>query len=153
MARQVAERAAAVASQGIEVGYRRQPVTVVHEGWALEVPGSFAERRTDEEWWGGEAGRRITLAAVSTGDASGPMAPDAFLRQVAGDIGSDGLRHEADGVVGRARLGSEEGSGVATGVVEGYAAVTGSGAVIRVEFDDAADWDWALDQWRALRPA
>jgi hypothetical protein len=155
MARQVADRASAAggAKPGSDIGYRRQPVTIVHEGWALEVPGSFAERRSDEEWWGGEAGRRITLAAISTGDDSGPMPPDAFLRQVAGDIGADGLRHEADGVVGRARLGSEESSGVAVGVVEGYAAVTGSGAVIRVEFDDASDWDWALDQWRALRPA
>ena len=38
------------------------------------------------------------------------------------------------------------------GVVEGFAAVTGSGAVIRIEFDDGEDYAWALDMWRSLRP-
>ena len=52
---------------GPPVGYRRDPVAISHEGWALEVPGSFAERRIAEEWWGGGAGRNITLAATATG--------------------------------------------------------------------------------------
>ena len=43
-------------------------------------------------------------------------------------------------------------SGVEVGVLEGYSAVTGSGAAIRIEFDDPADWQWALDMWRSLAP-
>ena len=38
------------------------------------------------------------------------------------------------------------------GVVKDYAAVTGSGAAIRIEFDDPADWQWAPDMWRSLAP-
>jgi hypothetical protein len=30
--------------------------------------------------------------------------------------------------------------------------VAGSGAAIRIEFDDPADWQWALDIWRSLAP-
>jgi hypothetical protein len=41
---------------------------------------------------------------------------------------------------------------VEVGVVEGYSAVTGSGAAIRILFDDPEDWRWALDTWRALAP-
>ena len=26
-------------------------------------------------------------------------------------------------------------------------------AALKVEFDDPADWQWALDMWRSLRPA
>ena len=33
-------------------------------GWALDVPGSFTEQRTPEEWTGGEAHRTVTLAAT-----------------------------------------------------------------------------------------
>ena len=65
------------------IGYRRDPVTISHEGWALEIPGSYAERRTAEEWWGGGAGRNITLAAVQTGTADGAMSAQAFIDQFA----------------------------------------------------------------------
>jgi hypothetical protein len=150
----IEERAAAVDPTQPLVGYRRRPVTIVHEGWSLIVPGSFAERRSTDEWWGGEGGRRITLAAVRTGaNGGGPMTADAFLRQVAGHLGSSALDNEAGEVIGRARIATDDSSGITTGVVEGYAAVRGSGAAIKVEFDDPADWQWALDQWRSLRPA
>ena len=39
------------------IGYRRRPVTITHEGWVLDVPGAFGERRTAEAWSGGERGR------------------------------------------------------------------------------------------------
>jgi hypothetical protein len=151
MTRQV-EIHAAAAPAGPLVGYRRQPVEIIHEGWLLEVPGSFAERRTDEEWWGGEAGRGITLAATETGTDDGPMPAADFLRQVAPDLGSDALSHEAGDVVGRARLSTDASSGLEVGVLEGYAAVTGRGAAIRIVFDDSADWRWAMDIWRSLAP-
>ncbi|TMF34509.1 MAG: hypothetical protein E6I26_11895, partial [Chloroflexi bacterium] len=48
------------------IGYRRRPVTIVHEGWALDLPGSFSEERTAEEWSGRDAGREVTLAATET---------------------------------------------------------------------------------------
>lgn len=152
MTRQVESRAAA-APAGPLVGYRRRPVQVIHEGWQLEVPGTFAERRTDDEWWGGEAGRSITLAATETGTDDGPMPGLEFLRQVAPHLGADALTHEDGELVGRARLTTDASSGVEIGVLEGYSAVRGRGAAIRVEFNDSADWHWAMDMWRSLSPA
>ena len=38
-------------------------------------------------------------------------------------------------------------------MLEGFSAVTGSGAAIRVEFDSSDDWKWAIELWRSLRPA
>jgi hypothetical protein len=152
MARQVADRAAAAAPPATPLGYRRDQVTITHAGWALEIPGGFAERRTAEEWWGGGNGRSITLAAVETGGDAGPLSPAAFLDQVASDLGTDALTHRDGNVVGRARMTTDSSSGVEVGVVEGYSAVTGSGAAIRILFDDPEDWRWALDTWRALAP-
>jgi hypothetical protein len=156
MIAQIRERAARAAVAGAgdaPIGYRRQPVTIIHEGWTLEVPGSFGERRTDEEWWGGEGGRAITLAAVETAIDDRPMPARAFLDQVAGDLGGEVLNHTDGQVQGRARLSTDGSSGVGVGVLDGFSAVSGMGAAIRVEFDDAADWQWAIDMWRALRPA
>ena len=152
MARQVADRAARAAEPGARIGYRREPVVVRHAGWVLEIPGFFAERRTDDEWWAGGNGRSITLAATETGTDHGPMPADDFLRQVAGDLGSEALNHRVGRIAGRARMSTDTSSGVETGVVEGYSAVTGSGAAIRITFDDHEDWRWALDTWRALAP-
>jgi hypothetical protein len=151
MGRQVVARAMREAS-GPEIGYRRGPVTISHEGWALTIPGSFAEKRTAEEWWGGGAGRAITLAAVQTGTATGAMTAHAFIDQFAGEMGPDAIDHRAGGVVGRATLSSDASSGVEIGILEGYSAVVGSGAAIRIEFDDPADWQWAIDMWKSLAP-
>jgi hypothetical protein len=148
MARQVNSRIKLEPAE-FPIGYRRDPVSITHEGWVLEVPGEFAERRTEEEWWGGGAGRSVTLAATDTGS----MAAHAFLTHVAGDLGEEALTHQAGPVVGRARLTTDESSGVSVGVLDGYSAVNGSGAAIRITFDDPADWQWALDLWRSLAPA
>jgi hypothetical protein len=56
-------------------------------------------------------------------------------------------------VLGRARISTDGTSGVEVGVLEGFAAVPGRGAAIRVTFQDVSDWQWAIDLWRALRPA
>ena len=152
MARQVIGRAVREPDDAPAVGYRRAPVVISHEGWALEIPGSFAERRTPEEWWGGGAGRNITLAAVQTGTTSGSMGADAFIRQFAGELGPDAMDHRAGGVIGRATLSTDTSSGLEVGVLEGYSAVVGSGAAIRIVFDDPADWGWAVDMWRSLAP-
>jgi hypothetical protein len=152
MARQATSRAAHAPEDVAPIGYRRQPVTISHEGWALEIPGDFAERRTPEEWWGGGAGRNITLAAVETGTADGAMAAHAFVQQFAGDLGPDAIDHRGGGVMGRAKLSTDTSSGVEVGVLEGYSAVVGSGAAIRIVFDDPADWNWAVDMWRSLAP-
>jgi hypothetical protein len=154
IAERVATRAAQVPNDRPLVGYRRQPVSVVHEGWMLQVPGSFGEQRTTEEWSGGERGRRVTLAGVATATETGmPMSGDWFLARVAGDLG-DGVMHHHDGeLVGKARIVSDQDSGVEVAVLEGYSAVTGRGAAIRIEFEDAGDWRWAIDLWRSLRPA
>lgn len=151
MTRQVDARALQ-AEPGPPIGYRREPVRIEHEGWAIEVPGSFAERRTDEEWWGGDGGRSITLAATETGTADGPMTAHDFLQQVAADLGPEALTHQSGRVSGRARLTTDPTSGIEIGVLEGYAAVTGRGAAIRIEFGDSADWQWALNLWRELAP-
>ncbi len=152
MTRQVESRAAK-APDGPLIGYRREPIRVNHEGWELEIPGSFAERRTEDEWWGGDSSRSITLAATETGSAAGPMRADEFLQQVAPDLGADALSHRAGEVVGRARLTSDSTSGVEVGVLEGFSAVRGRGAVIRIAFDNSADWQWAVEMWRSLAPA
>jgi hypothetical protein len=133
------------------IGYRRRPVTIHYEGWSLEVPGSFGERWTSEEWWGGESGRSITLAATTTGVDGQPMLPDVFLAKVAGDLGDDAVSHQAGRIRGRARLTTDATSGVEVGIVEGYSAVDGSGAAIRIVFDDPSDWEWAFGMWRSLR--
>ncbi|HET7026600.1 MAG TPA: hypothetical protein VFI28_02790 [Candidatus Limnocylindrales bacterium] len=155
MARQVAERSATGTPEpaGDPIGYRRREVTIVQAGWQLDVPGSFTGRRTDDEWSGGEGGRRITLAGTETGDERGPMRPQAFLDLVAADLGPDLVRHEDGPLVGRARIVEETSSGVSVGVLEGYSAIHGRGAAIRIEFDDPNDWAWAVERWKALAPA
>ena len=153
MARQATTRALREPEPAIPVGYRRDPVRVIHEGWSLEVPGWYAERRTPEEWWAGGSGRTLTLAATRTGASDGsPMPAEAFVEQFATDLGRDALGHREGEVIGRARLTTDASSGVEIGVLEGYSAVRGSGAAIRIEFDDAADWSWAVETWRSLRP-
>src|SRR5207247_2069667 len=82
-------RAARDTAERAPIGYRRAPVTIRHEGWALDIPGSYAERRTPDEWWGGGAGRNITLAAVRTATASGAMGAQTFVDQFGGDLGPD----------------------------------------------------------------
>ncbi|HEY3523529.1 MAG TPA: hypothetical protein VGK63_07470 [Candidatus Limnocylindrales bacterium] len=152
MGRQVAERAGADVAPFAPIGYRRRDVTIVHQGWRLVVPGTYADRRMDEEWTGWEGGRRITIAATETGDERGPMRPQAFLAQVAGDFGDEAIRHEDGDLVGVARLTAGSEDGISVGLLEGFSAVLGSGAAIRIEFHDAADWSWAIEQWRALSP-
>jgi hypothetical protein len=152
MSRQVLVRADRETGDTAPIGYRRAPVTIRHEGWALEIPGSYAERRTPEEWWGGGLGRSITLAAVQTATDGGAMGAQAFVDHVGGDLGPDAIDHRAGGVIGRAKLSSDTSSGVEVGVLDGYSAVVGSGAAIRIVFDDPGDWQWALDMWRTLAP-
>ncbi len=137
-----------MAGSGGTIGYRRLPVTIVHEGWALELPGSFTGTRAPEEWSGGEAGRTVTLAGTPT-----EMSAEQFLRQVAGHLGHDAIEHEDGPIRGRARLSSDASSGVEVATVEGYTAIRGRGAAMRIEIDDPQDWKWALDTWRSLRPA
>ena len=135
------------------IGYRREPVTIVHEGWAVDLPGSFTEERTVEEWSGSDAGRSVTLAATATGIGDAPMPADTFLREFAAGLGRDAIEHESGPVRGRARLSSDASTGVEVATVDGYSAVRGSGAVIRIVIEDPEDWKWALDTWRTLRPA
>jgi hypothetical protein len=150
--RQLVERMTRTVEGEPPIGYRRAPVTIVHQGWALDVPGTFAEQRSAEEWTGGEARRSVTIAATETGRDGEPMSADQFLRQVAGHLGSDALEHEDGEVRGRARLSTETSSGIEVATVEGYSAVRGRGAVIRIVIEDPRDWKWALDTWRDLRP-
>ncbi len=146
---------AAQADKGLApIGYRRRPVTVVHEGWLLPVPGTFSDKRADGEWQGGERGRHVTFAATVTQMPGGmPMSADRFLADVAGELGEGTLNHEDGALKGRARVTSDASSGVEVAVLEGFSAVTGSGCAIRVEFNDSEDWRWAIDLWRSLRPA
>jgi hypothetical protein len=147
-------RMAERAEQPQLIGYRRRPVTVVHEGWLLPVPGTFSEQRQDGEWRGAERGRLVAFAATATEGPDGrPMTADRFLTDVAGDLGEGTLRHEDGALHGRARITADTSSGVEVAVLEGFSAVTGSGCAIRIEFKDSEDWRWAIDLWRSLRPA
>jgi hypothetical protein len=80
------------------------------------------------------------------------MTAQAFLEQVSRDLGPEALTHQDGEVYGRARLTTDASSGLEVGVLEGYSAVRGRGAAIRITFDDSNDWRWALDLWRALAP-
>jgi hypothetical protein len=150
--RERVESEAATASDAALIGYRRRPVRVEQAGWQLTVPGSFAIHRTDDELRVSEGDRTITIAASPTGTAAGPMAPEVFLDRVAGHLGSEVLHHRDGEVVARAKLAIDPTSVVEVAVLEGYSAVRGSGAAIRIVIHDAADWEWALDMWRSLRP-
>jgi len=150
--RQLVERMVSTVPAEPEVGYRRGPVTIEHAGWALDVPGSFTDQRSPEEWTGGEAHRTVTLAATETGRDGRPMTADEFLAEVAGHLGSDALEHEDGPIRGRAKLSTETSSGVEVATVDGYSAVLGKGAAIRIVIEDPQDWKWALDTWRNLRP-
>jgi hypothetical protein len=81
------------------------------------------------------------------------MEAETFLYRVAAHLGKEVLHHRDGEVVGRAKLAIDPTSVVEVAVLEGYAAVRGSGAAIRIVIHDAADWEWALDMWRSLRPA
>jgi len=154
MARQAGGRAAKEIEPPVPVGYRRDAVRISHEGWSLEIPGSYAERRTAEEWWGGGAGRGITLAATRTGLGDGtPMPAATFIDQFGAELGPDALNHRAGEILGRARLTTDTTSGVEIGILEGYSAIRGTGAAIRISFDDPGDWQWAVETWRGLAPA
>jgi hypothetical protein len=80
------------------------------------------------------------------------MPGPSFIQQFGGDLGPDAIDHRADGVVGRAKIDTDASSGVEVCILEGYSAVVGSGAAIRIVFEDPADWQWALDIWRSLKP-
>ena len=80
------------------------------------------------------------------------MSAEAFVEQFAGEIGPGAIDHRAGPIIGRAMLSSDASSGLEVGVLDGYSAVVGSGAVVRIEFDDPADWQWAIDTWRSLAP-
>jgi hypothetical protein len=149
---QLVDRMVPKAADEPPIGYRRAPVTIIHQGWALDVPGTFDEHRSDEEWSGGEARRSITIAATETGHDGEPMSADEFLERVAGHLGNDALEHEDGAIRGRARLSTDTSSGIEVATVEGYSAVRGRGAVIRIVIEDPNDWKWALDTWRDLRP-
>ena len=81
------------------------------------------------------------------------MSAEWFMSSVVGDLGEGVLRHEDGELVGRARVTSDASSGLEVAVLEGFSAVTGSGAAIRVAFASPDDWRWAVDLWRSLRPA
>ena len=130
MAGQVIDRASSCRHQ------RASSATGVHAGRAdarrLGARGAGILRRGTHR--GRAVGRRrrrtITLAATATGQPV--RCPPDFLDQVAGDLGSKALTHRAGPLLGRARLMTDSSSGVEIGVVEGFMAVRGSGAVIRI---------------------
>ena len=80
------------------------------------------------------------------------MSAQAFVSQFSADLGADSLSHAAGDLIGRARISTDPSSGLEIAVLDGYSAVPGSGAAIRIEFDDAGDWQWATDLWRSLAP-
>jgi hypothetical protein len=134
------------------VGYRRHPVTILQGGWAIDLPGSFSDERFPDRWSGSDAGRTVMLAAGPTAIDGRPMSAEAFLAEYAADLGEDALEHLAGPVRGRARITSDASTGIEIGRLEGYSGVPGSGAVLRIEFENPTDWKWALDTWRGVRP-
>ena len=91
----------------------------------------------DGEWRGGERGRQVTLR----GDDDPDLERDADVGRPVPDRRSRATSARAccatrtASCSGRARVTSDASSGVEVAVLEGFSAVTGSGAAIRVEFD------------------
>ena len=77
------------------VGYRRDPVRISHEGWSLEIPGEYAERRTRRR----VVGRRCRPERHAGRDGDRQRAtgrrcrPQDFVEQFAVDLGPDALSH------------------------------------------------------------
>ena len=94
----------------------------------------------------------ITLTPIGIDALDGRQPASVLLRRVAGPLGGNVLRHEDGALQGVARLGAEDESGIAVGILEGVSAVTGAAAAIRIEFDDAGEWPWSVDRLKALRP-
>jgi len=152
--RVAAEAAGATATSGSPpIGYRRGPVTVLHSGWQLTIPGSWTEERASHGWWGGEGGRNVGLSMTRLGVGDAPESPGAFLDRFAGHLGRNALAHRAGPLVGRGHVTVESSSGVEVATLEAWSAVPGLGATMRVEVHDPRDWEWALDLWRSLVPA
>ena len=143
---------AANAPDGPPIGYRRGEVTVLHAGWQLTVPGSWAEERSGAVWRGGEGGQHVTLSVTRLGVGDAPESPAAFLDRFAGDLGDDALAHRAGPLAGRGRVTVPTSSGVEVATLEAWSAVPGLGAAMRIEIHDPGDWEWALDLWRSLVP-
>ena len=77
------------------VGYRRDARPDQPRGLVLEEsPASTRSGGATEEWWGGGAGRSITLAATRPG-RRGADAAQAFVEQFAGGLGPDAIDHRA----------------------------------------------------------
>ena len=103
----VRDRSPSVPADQPLVGYRRRPVMVRPRG--LATRGAGLVRRAP--WRGGMVGRR------GQPERHPGRRPDRHCRradagrgvppQVAGDLGSEALTHQAGNVVGRARLGSD----------------------------------------------
>ena len=95
MSRQAATRATKEPEPTLPVGYRRDDVRVSHEGWSLEVPGSYAAALG-----GGVVGwrRRPEHHARGDDDGFGGRPADvgpAFIEQFAVDLGPDAMSHRA----------------------------------------------------------
>jgi hypothetical protein len=148
----VRDRAGDPASIGSGIGYRRNAVTILYNGWAVDLPGSFSETRTPERWIGSDARRTVTLSAAPTTIDGTPMSTQAFLQHYTGGFEPDVLTHAVGELRGRARVTTDPSRGVVMGRVEGFSAITGSGAVIVIDVDDLDDEAWALRTWRTLRP-
>ncbi len=138
---------------GGRIGYRRDPVTILHGGWAVDLPGSFSDTRTPDRWSGSDAGRTVAMSAAPTTIDGAPMTAGVFLREYAGALGPDAVEHEDGAVRGRARISTDASTGIEVGILDGFSGVFGSGAAVRIEFEDPNDWKWAIDTWRSLRPA
>jgi hypothetical protein len=134
------------------IGYRRGPVTILYNGWAVDLPGSFSETRTTDRWIGSDARRTVTLSAAPTTIDGSPMSTQAFLQHYTGGFESDVLTHAVGELRGRARATTDPSRGVVVGRIEGFSAITGSGAVIVIDIDDLDDEAWAVRTWRTLRP-
>src|SRR5262249_17533322 len=89
----VRDRAFDGGSTGSGIGYRRNAVTILYNGWAVDLPGSFSETRTPERWIGSDARRTVTLSAAPTTIDGSAMSTQAFLQHYTGSFGSDVLTH------------------------------------------------------------
>lgn len=131
------------------VGYRRREVRAqLGEGWAITVPGSFASHFEDNgSWWGGEAGRAVTIAIhPALGEDGQPVAAESLLDGIR-SLDGDEVEHKTERVVGLAKVSIVVDEG---GALTGATATAGSVAMTTITFADEADREWAVATWKSV---
>jgi hypothetical protein len=142
---------------GPRIGYRRYPVRVALDGgWAIEVPGAFAQEWEERNWTGWDRTRTVWFRRVgfTKPDGSPPTAAEAL------EVGRRSLPEgepvpglAAGGVLGAAVYGPADDDGRTVWRLSGVAGADGQLVVCNIYSAAESDRAWAEQTWQSLRHA